>query len=58
MDTSAAPLPCGGAADAATYRDWIIHAGLDIEPEHLVPEVDSGYELFWTRRKPVDPHPL
>ncbi len=41
-------------ADATTYRNWITHAGLDIESEHFVPEADSGHELFWAR-KPVDP---
>ena len=42
---------------ATTYRGWITNAGLDIESEHLVPEANSGHQLFWTRRKPVDPDP-
>lgn len=37
-------------ADAATYRKWIIQAGLDIESEYVVPEADSSHQLFWARR--------
>ncbi|WIM92721.1 class I SAM-dependent methyltransferase [Actinoplanes oblitus] len=37
-------------ADAATYREWIIQAGLHIESERFVPEGDSGHQLFWARR--------
>lgn len=37
-------------ADAATYRSWIIRAGLRIESEGFVPEADSGHQLFWARR--------
>jgi 2-polyprenyl-3-methyl-5-hydroxy-6-metoxy-1,4-benzoquinol methylase len=44
-------------ADAATYRDWISQAGLHIEAEDFVPEGKGGHELFWARRKPVDPGP-
>ncbi|MCW6003554.1 class I SAM-dependent methyltransferase [Micromonospora sp. CPCC 205371] len=37
-------------ADAATYRKWIIQAGLDIDAEHFVPEGSSGHQLFWAHR--------
>ena len=37
-------------ADAATYRDWIIQAGLTIDSEQFVPEADSGHQLFWAHR--------
>ncbi len=33
-------------ADAATYREWIIQAGLPIESEDFVPEAEGGHELF------------
>jgi 2-polyprenyl-3-methyl-5-hydroxy-6-metoxy-1,4-benzoquinol methylase len=38
-------------ADAATYRHWLVQAGLDVEAEQYVPEGDSGHQLFWTRRR-------
>jgi hypothetical protein len=34
----------------ATYRRWIIQAGLLIESEEVMPEDDSGHQLFWPRR--------
>jgi SAM-dependent methyltransferase len=37
-------------ADAATYRDWITSAGLEIEREDFLPEGDGGHALFWARR--------
>lgn len=37
-------------ADAATYRDWITQAGLNIDSEQFVPEGDSGHQLFWAHR--------
>jgi 2-polyprenyl-3-methyl-5-hydroxy-6-metoxy-1,4-benzoquinol methylase len=37
-------------ADAATYRNWIIQAGLHIDSEHFVPEANSGHQLFWAHR--------
>ncbi|MYX60271.1 methyltransferase domain-containing protein [Streptomyces sp. SID8382] len=37
-------------ADAATYRDWLIGAGLTVEGEEFVPEGDGGHALFWARR--------
>jgi 2-polyprenyl-3-methyl-5-hydroxy-6-metoxy-1,4-benzoquinol methylase len=36
--------------DAATYRRWIIQAGMRIESEEFVPEGDSGHQLFWAQR--------
>ncbi len=41
-------------ADAATYHDWIIQAGLQIESEQFVPEGDGDHQLFWARRNPLD----
>jgi ubiquinone/menaquinone biosynthesis C-methylase UbiE len=37
-------------ADAATYRNWIVQAGLHIDLEHFVPEANSGHQLFWAHR--------
>jgi SAM-dependent methyltransferase len=37
-------------ADAATYRNWIIEAGLHIDSDHFVPEANSGHQLFWAHR--------
>jgi SAM-dependent methyltransferase len=37
-------------ADAATYREWITAAGLELAAEEFVPEGDSGHSLFWARR--------
>jgi len=37
-------------ADAATYRSWIVQAGLHIDLEHFVPEANSGHQLFWAHR--------
>ncbi|HEY3561439.1 MAG TPA: class I SAM-dependent methyltransferase [Kribbella sp.] len=34
-------------ADAATYRGWIIEAGLTIDAESFVPEGEGGHGLFW-----------
>jgi SAM-dependent methyltransferase len=34
-------------ADAATYRGWIIDAGLTIDTESFVPEGGGGHMLFW-----------
>jgi 2-polyprenyl-3-methyl-5-hydroxy-6-metoxy-1,4-benzoquinol methylase len=36
-------------ADADTYRDWIIRAGLRVESEDFVAEGASGHQLFWAR---------
>jgi 2-polyprenyl-3-methyl-5-hydroxy-6-metoxy-1,4-benzoquinol methylase len=37
-------------ADAATYRDWIGRAGLEVTAQELVPEGAGGHALFWARR--------
>jgi SAM-dependent methyltransferase len=37
-------------ADAATYRDWIARAGLEVTAQELVPEGAGGHALFWARR--------
>ncbi|GAA4985262.1 class I SAM-dependent methyltransferase [Actinopolymorpha pittospori] len=37
-------------ADTATYRTWIIQAGLVVTDEEFVPEDESGHSLFWARR--------
>lgn len=37
-------------ADAATYRSWIVAAGLEVVAEEFVPEGESGHVLFWARR--------
>jgi 2-polyprenyl-3-methyl-5-hydroxy-6-metoxy-1,4-benzoquinol methylase len=37
-------------ADAATYREWITEAGLQIQAEEFVPEADSGHQLFWATK--------
>jgi 2-polyprenyl-3-methyl-5-hydroxy-6-metoxy-1,4-benzoquinol methylase len=37
-------------ADAATYHNWIIQAGLHIDSDHFVPEANSGHQLFWAHR--------
>jgi 2-polyprenyl-3-methyl-5-hydroxy-6-metoxy-1,4-benzoquinol methylase len=37
-------------ADAATYREWLINAGLEIIEQQFVPEGDGGHALFWARR--------
>lgn len=37
-------------ADAATYRDWIEQAGLEVTEQGFVPEGDGGHALFWARR--------
>lgn len=35
-------------ADAGTYRDWLVRAGLTITREEFVPEGAGGHTLFWT----------
>jgi hypothetical protein len=40
-------------AGAATYRDWMQHAGLRLTAEELVPDDDGHHLLFWARR-PLD----
>ena len=37
-------------ADAATYRDWIARAGLEVVAQDLVPEGEGAHALFWARR--------
>jgi ubiquinone/menaquinone biosynthesis C-methylase UbiE len=37
-------------ADAATYREWLVRAGLRIETEDFFPEGDSGHAVFWAVR--------
>jgi SAM-dependent methyltransferase len=37
-------------ADAATYRDWIVHTGLRVAAEEFVPEGDGGHQLFWAHK--------
>jgi 2-polyprenyl-3-methyl-5-hydroxy-6-metoxy-1,4-benzoquinol methylase len=37
-------------ADAATYRDWLGRAGLEVTAQDFVPEGDGGHALFWARR--------
>jgi len=37
-------------ADAATYRDWIARAGLEVAAQEFVPEGAGGHALFWARR--------
>jgi 2-polyprenyl-3-methyl-5-hydroxy-6-metoxy-1,4-benzoquinol methylase len=39
-------------ADAATYRTWLLQAGLEITAHEYIPEGDSGHALFWARRPP------
>jgi 2-polyprenyl-3-methyl-5-hydroxy-6-metoxy-1,4-benzoquinol methylase len=36
--------------DAATYRDWIRQAGLEITSQQFVPEGDGGHALFWAHQ--------
>ena len=38
-------------ADAATYREWIERAGLEVTAQGFVPEGDGGHALFWARRR-------
>ncbi len=40
-------------ADAATYRDWLGRAGLEVTAQDFVPEGDGGHALFWARRPEV-----
>lgn len=42
-------------ADAATYRSWLEHAGLEITAQAFVPEGDGGHTLFWARRPSASP---
>lgn len=37
-------------ADAATYRQWLTEAGLEVLEEQFVPEGDGGHTLFWCHR--------
>jgi 2-polyprenyl-3-methyl-5-hydroxy-6-metoxy-1,4-benzoquinol methylase len=37
-------------ADAVTYREWILQAGLEITSQQFVPEGDSGHALFWAHQ--------
>jgi len=37
-------------ADAATYRQWLLDAGLHITTEAFVPEEFGGHALFWARK--------
>ncbi|MGW0229993.1 class I SAM-dependent methyltransferase [Actinopolymorpha singaporensis] len=37
-------------ADAATYRAWLLRAGLTVTREEFVPEGDGGHSLFWAQR--------
>lgn len=37
-------------ADSATYRSWLLGAGLTITAEDVVPEGASAHALFWARR--------
>ena len=37
-------------ADVASYRSWIVRAGMTIEAEEFVPEDSGGHALFWARR--------
>lgn len=48
-------LGCGAPmwwshADAATYRRWIVEAGLRVESDEFVPEGSGGHQLFWAER--------
>jgi ubiquinone/menaquinone biosynthesis C-methylase UbiE len=36
--------------DAATYRSWLVGAGLVVDAESFVPEGAGGHTLFWSRR--------
>jgi hypothetical protein len=38
-------------ADAATYRAWLVDAGLEVTKQHSVPGGDDGHALFWARRQ-------
>jgi 2-polyprenyl-3-methyl-5-hydroxy-6-metoxy-1,4-benzoquinol methylase len=38
-------------ADAATYREWIERAGLEVTAQGFVPEGDGGHAVFWARRR-------
>jgi 2-polyprenyl-3-methyl-5-hydroxy-6-metoxy-1,4-benzoquinol methylase len=42
-------------ADAATYREWIGQAGLEVTAQELVPEGEGGHALFWARRPQIGP---
>jgi SAM-dependent methyltransferase len=37
-------------ADAASYRQWLTDAGLEITEQDFLPEGNSGHALFWARR--------
>jgi hypothetical protein len=41
-------------AGAATYRDWMQHAGLRLTAEELVPDDDDGHHLLFWARRPLD----
>ena len=41
-------------ADAATYRSWLLQAGMEVTEQQFVPEGDSGHALFWARRPAAD----
>ncbi|WP_427893793.1 class I SAM-dependent methyltransferase [Kribbella sp. GL6] len=38
-------------ADAATYRRWLVAAGLTVEAESFVPEGSGGHALFWAAKR-------
>jgi hypothetical protein len=38
-------------ADSATYRRWLVQAGLDVVEDRYVPEGKGGHALFWARRR-------
>jgi 2-polyprenyl-3-methyl-5-hydroxy-6-metoxy-1,4-benzoquinol methylase len=40
-------------ADAATYRSWLLRAGLAITAQRFIPEGASGHTLVWARRPPA-----
>jgi 2-polyprenyl-3-methyl-5-hydroxy-6-metoxy-1,4-benzoquinol methylase len=37
--------------DAATYRQWIVDAGLAVVEQRFIPEGLSGHSLFWARQR-------
>ena len=39
-----------GEVAAATYREWLGQAGLKVESEEFIADVDIGHALFWASR--------
>jgi hypothetical protein len=41
-------------AAAATYRAWLLDAGLEVTEQDFVPEGDDGHALFWARHQALE----